>query len=71
MRFASVLLVLALLTPFTHAQATNYANQPPILLGAAWYPEQWPESQWDADLSLMEAAHVPGSVGTLIAAVVI
>jgi beta-galactosidase len=58
MRFASVLLVLALLTPFTYAQATNYANQPPILLGAAWYPEQWPESQWDADLSLMEAAHV-------------
>src|SRR5690348_13074153 len=58
MRFASVLLVLALLTPFTYAQATNYADQPPILLGAAWYPEQWPESQWDADLSLMEAAHV-------------
>jgi beta-galactosidase len=58
MRFASVLLVLALLTPFTYAQATNYTDQPPILLGAAWYPEQWPESQWDADLSLMEAAHV-------------
>ncbi|HEU4983339.1 MAG TPA: beta-galactosidase [Acidobacteriaceae bacterium] len=58
MRFASVLLVLALLTPFTYAQATNYADQPPILLGAAWYPEQWPESQWDADLSLMEAAHI-------------
>ena len=58
MRFASVLLVFALLTPFTYAQATNYADQPPILLGAAWYPEQWPESQWDADLSLMEAAHI-------------
>jgi beta-galactosidase len=58
MRFASVLLVLVLLTPFTYAQATNYTDQPPILLGAAWYPEQWPESQWDADLSLMEAAHI-------------
>lgn len=40
------------------AQATQYANQPPILLGAAWYPEQWPESRWDADLSLMDAAHI-------------
>lgn len=28
------------------------------LLGAAWYPEQWPESRWDADLTLMEKAHM-------------
>ncbi len=27
-------------------------------LGAAWYPEQWPESRWDADLALMQAAHI-------------
>jgi beta-galactosidase len=27
-----------------------------ILMGAAWYPEQWPESRWDEDLRLMEAA---------------
>lgn len=40
------------------AQATEYADKPPLLLGAAWYPEQWPESRWDADLSLMEAAHI-------------
>ncbi|HEY2016189.1 MAG TPA: beta-galactosidase, partial [Bryobacteraceae bacterium] len=40
------------------AQATAYANQPPLLLGAAWYPEQWPESQWEPDLELMEAAHI-------------
>ncbi|HEX4153971.1 MAG TPA: beta-galactosidase [Acidobacteriaceae bacterium] len=33
-------------------------RKPALLLGAAWYPEQWPESRWDADLSLMEAAHV-------------
>ena len=59
MRFASFLVVaVALVTPITFAQATNYTNQPPILVGAAWYPEQWPESQWDADLSLMEAAHI-------------
>ncbi len=28
------------------------------MLGAAWYPEQWPESRWDADLALMEQAHI-------------
>ncbi|MBE7182766.1 MAG: beta-galactosidase, partial [Terriglobus roseus] len=31
---------------------------PALLLGAAWYPEQWPESRWEADLSLMEKAHI-------------
>jgi len=39
------------------AQSGN-AGQPPLLLGAAWYPEQWPESRWDADLQLMEKAHL-------------
>jgi beta-galactosidase len=33
-------------------------RKPALLLGAAWYPEQWPESRWDADLDLMEAAHI-------------
>lgn len=41
-----------------HGQATNFPTVPPILLGAAWYPEQWPESQWDADLDRMQAAHI-------------
>ena len=27
-------------------------------MGAAWYPEQWPESRWNADLQLMEDAHL-------------
>lgn len=40
------------------AQATQYADKPPLLVGAAWYPEQWPESRWDKDLALMEAAHI-------------
>lgn len=40
------------------AQATAYPDKPALLLGAAWYPEQWPETAWDADLSLMEAAHI-------------
>ncbi len=31
---------------------------PPLLLGAAWYPEQWPESRWNADLDLMQKAHI-------------
>src|SRR5205085_10938071 len=31
---------------------------PPILLGTAWYPEQWPESRWDQDLLLMQQAGV-------------
>ena len=28
------------------------------MLGAAWYPEQWPETRWDQDLKLMEEAHL-------------
>jgi len=28
------------------------------MLGAAWYPEQWPASRWDADLALMQQAGV-------------
>jgi beta-galactosidase len=30
----------------------------PLRLGAAWYPEQWPQARWEADLQLMEQAHV-------------
>src|SRR5438552_10114472 len=40
------------------AQATAFADKPGLLLGAAWYPEQWPQAQWDGDLSRMEAAHI-------------
>ena len=29
---------------------------PPLMLGSAWYPEQWPESQWEHDLACMEKA---------------
>jgi beta-galactosidase len=57
-RIISVLLAAVLIAPTAFSQATQYSDKPPILLGAAWYPEQWPESQWDADLSLMEAAHI-------------
>jgi beta-galactosidase len=40
------------------AQATQFPGVPPVLLGAAWYPEQWPEAQWDPDLERMEACHI-------------
>jgi len=36
----------------------NQAQPPALLLGAAWYPEQWPESRWEADLELMQKAHM-------------
>lgn len=29
---------------------------PPLMYGSAWYPEQWPEAEWDADLARMQAA---------------
>jgi beta-galactosidase len=60
MRLVSLLLAgtLALAPIPASAQATAYSDQPPLLLGAAWYPEQWPESQWEPDLALMEAAHI-------------
>lgn len=28
------------------------------VIGTSWYPEQWPEDRWDADLALMEKAHL-------------
>ncbi|HEY0759163.1 MAG TPA: beta-galactosidase [Acidisarcina sp.] len=56
---ATVILLSFLLQPLkTCAQATAYPAAPPLLVGAAWYPEQWPEAQWDKDLTLMEAAHI-------------
>jgi len=33
-------------------------SHPPLMLGAAWYPEQWPEERWEQDLTLMEQAHI-------------
>ena len=36
----------------------SVAPPPPILLGTAWYPEQWPESRWPADLELMQKAGI-------------
>jgi beta-galactosidase len=38
--------------------ATSSALQTPLWLGTAWYPEQWPEARWNADLALMENAGI-------------
>jgi beta-galactosidase len=40
----------------TNSPPTQLPGQNAILMGSAWYPEQWPESRWEEDLRLMEAA---------------
>jgi beta-galactosidase len=35
---------------------TQLPGQNAIMVGVAWYPEQWPESRWEEDVRLMEAA---------------
>lgn len=50
-----------LLAAHAQGQKDPAAPAPPrnaLVLGTAWYPEQWPESRWEEDLELMEAAHV-------------
>ena len=63
MRWRRVFPCLAVLlcARLTLAQS-NVPSQVPghdaVLLGTAWYPEQWPESRWEEDLRLMEAANI-------------
>ncbi len=43
------------------AAGSEPATAPAIaapMLGVAWYPEQWPETRWDDDLTLMERAGI-------------
>jgi len=49
--------ILILFCSVSVAQSTP-TTTPPLLLGTAWYPEQWPEERWDADLALMEKAGI-------------
>ena len=52
-------LLIAVLFALVPAMAQNQApSPPPVLLGTAWYPEQWPESRWEADLALMQQAGI-------------
>jgi beta-galactosidase len=38
--------------------ALAQAPATPLLMGTAWYPEQWPQDRWEKDLALMDAAHI-------------
>jgi beta-galactosidase len=54
---AFMFLAIAVPSP-VRAQQAAVPPPPPLMIGAAWYPEQWPESRWEADLTLMEQAHL-------------
>src|SRR5262252_2392983 len=57
--FAVFITSIATLTvPFNLQSQTTSPAPPAILLGTAWYPEQWPESRWDTDLGLMQQAGI-------------
>ncbi len=57
-RCLSILLGFGLAASHAQAPLPLAPHKPALLLGAAWYPEQWPESRWDADLGLMADAHI-------------
>ncbi len=55
-----IALVVPCTSPLLQAQSPTPTTPgtPPLVLGTAWYPEQWPESRWDADLDLMQKAGI-------------
>lgn len=56
-RFGTALLLLsAIAAPARPQPAPRSVSAP--RLGVSWYPEQWPEERWDADLSLMKRAGI-------------
>jgi beta-galactosidase len=42
----------------SRAIPTQLPGQNALLMGVAWYPEQWPEARWEEDLRMMEAANI-------------
>lgn len=58
LRNAYIAIALIMWCVFGMGQPVPYTTPNAPLLGAAWYPEQWPESRWDADLQLMQDAHM-------------
>ncbi len=60
--FLSVFSIAAFAVSSAYSQNGNAVRKlpapPPLLMGAAWYPEQWPESRWETDLELMQKAHL-------------
>src|SRR5258706_5958327 len=57
---ATLLVAILLSTPCVEAQTgcKTALVSDALQLGTAWYPEQWPESRWEADLQLMQNAHI-------------
>ncbi len=54
-----LLFLLASAVAIAQSQSSRpYATPNAPLLGSAWYPEQWPEAQWEHDLQLMQDAHM-------------
>lgn len=63
LRPAWIFMVLLVLWSAAHAQTpsavpTQIPGRDAVLLGTDWYPEQWPESRWEEDLRLMQAANI-------------
>ena len=59
MKRLGLLLLLTFLPAISFAQSTPSPTAAEgLLLGVAWYPEQWPEQRWEQDLALMEAANI-------------
>ena len=56
--FSAALIALFVLGCVVLNAQTVALHPPAILLGTAWYPEQWSESRWDADLALMQKAGI-------------
>ena len=38
--------------------ASQLPGRNALLMGSAWYPEQWPPEVWEKDVQLMESAHL-------------
>jgi beta-galactosidase len=53
---ALIILALAAASAGGAATAPSASGPPGPFLGTSWYPEQWPEARWEADLALMEQA---------------
>jgi len=58
LRFAACLAFAAAFLFIITLPAQTPPPAPPLMLGTAWYPEQWPESRWEEELTLMQQADI-------------
>jgi len=56
--FAALLILFAPARWANSFAASPASTRPALLLGTAWYPEQWPEARWESDLALMQQAGI-------------